>query len=159
MYEETEKVLIGYDYSGSTQMQRVYHSKTQQILNEYRSRSPIIIRWGSEAIPITIGDLDIINNKLDGKGGTFPSTLAKYIEKIDFHGVLVLITDGEVEKTEISICSEILKTWKFAYVIVHLIKNAGTVNESVSLPFTRNSEHRIVLYDDYGMKKRHQCNK
>jgi hypothetical protein len=145
------KILLGYDYSGSTSYQEFYHIKTQKIVDEFNP--DIIVTWDTEAKVISRTALKRINSLKEGLGQrTNPSCLAKYIKDNNFHETFILITDGVVsDEKDIDRCFEILGSgWKFTNVIVYLLRTGGTINESVSLPFTRVSNHTIITHKNNG---------
>jgi hypothetical protein len=137
--------LIGYDYSGSTGNRPFYHSKTQDIVSRFPDKT--IASWDDRCEIISIDRLAIINKNLTGRGGTSPNCLVDYIIENDFHGHLVLITDGDIYSYEVKRCSDKLIEWKFEKVSVYLIYTTNTVNESISCAFTRNSPHHIETYN------------
>ena len=137
--------LIGYDYSGSTGNRPFYHSKSQDIVSRFPDKT--IASWDDRCEIISTDRLAIINKNLTGRGGTSPICLVDYIIKNDFHGHLVLITDGDIYSYEVKRCSDKLIEWKFEKVSVYLIYTTNTVNESISCAFTRNSPHTIEMYN------------
>jgi len=137
--------LIGYDYSGSTGNRPFYHSKTQDIVSRIPDKT--IASWDDRCEIISTDRLAIINKNLTGRGGTSPICLVNYIIENDFHGHLVLITDGDIYSYEVKRCSDKLIEWKFEKVSVYLIYTTSTVNESISCAFTRNSPHTIEMYN------------
>jgi len=137
--------LIGYDYSGSTGNRPFYHSKSQDIVSRFSDKT--IASWDDRCEIISTDRLAIINKNLTGRGGTSPICLVDYIIKNDFHGHLVLITDGDIYSYEVKRCSDKLIEWKFEKVSVYLIYTTNTVNESISCAFTRNSPHTIETYN------------
>ena len=137
--------LIGYDYSGSTGNMSFYHRISQDIVSGIPDKT--IASWDDKCEIISTERLEFINKKLMGRGMTVPNCLVEYIIKNDFHGHLVLITDGDVSSSEVKRCSDKLIEWKFEKVSVYLIYTTNTVNESISCAFTRNSPHYIETYN------------
>jgi len=138
--------LIAYDCSGSTGNSRPYHTLTQQIVTALPPTATIL-GWDSTARILTHDQLKEINRTLKGFGGTSSEVVAQHCRTNDFHGHLVIITDGQVDAGSVDRCGQILGSkWEFASVAVHLIETGGTVNMSVSCPFTRRSPHQIFLY-------------
>ena len=137
--------LIGYDYSGSTSNKPFYHKKTQDIVSGIPDKT--IASWDDRCEIISTDRLQFINKNLTGRGGTSPICLVDYIIKNDFHGHLVLITDGDIYSSQVKECSDKLIEWKFEKVSVYLIHTTNIVNESISCAFTRNSPHYIETYD------------
>jgi hypothetical protein len=84
---------------------------------------------------------------MDGGGGTDSSQIADWIRANNFHGDLVIITDGQVGQSEIDRCTSVLgDSWIFASVTAHLIDTGGPVNLSVTCPFTRNGSSQVFTY-------------
>lgn len=144
----TMSLLIAYDSSGSTCGHPMYHQQTQKIIAELGARMEraIIFQWCDQGKLISWSDLNILNTKMRGGGGTDPVCVANYICDTNFTGDMVLITDGEVSASNIDRTDSLLCRRSFRSVAVHLIETGGVVNMSVSCPFTRNSPHTIVRY-------------
>jgi hypothetical protein len=141
-------ILIAYDGSGSTggTGNRHYHDKTQQILAQYPDAE--ILFWENTGRIITRAEMADINAACRGGGGTDSSSIAIYCRAANFHGELIIITDGEVPAFSVDRCAEILgNDWKFEHVTAFLINTGGTVNMSVTCPFTRVSPHQICVLD------------
>lgn len=136
-------VLIAYDGSGSTGGCAEYHNETQKIVSQYPDSK--ILFWDSTHRLISHSALLDINTRRAGFGGTSPEEIAKWITNNDFHGHLVIITDGEVGISNIDRCEKLLSDWTFEYVEAHLI--GRSVNMSVTCPFTRTSPHTVYLYE------------
>lgn len=136
-------VLIAYDGSGSTGGNAAYHSETQRIVAQYPDAT--ILFWDSDHRIITADELAEINRKCKGFDGTSPNEIATWVRANNFHGRLVIITDGEVYASHVDVCSTTLGEWAFEYVEAHLI--GGHVNMSVTCPFTRMSPHSVYLYE------------
>lgn len=136
-------VLIAYDGSGSTGGCVDYHAITQHIAKTYPDAT--ILLWDNVHRVITADELAEINNRCKGFGGTSPREIAEWVREHNFHGHLVLITDGEVHVHEVDKCSALLGEWEFERVDAHLI--GGSVNMSISCPFTRTSSHSVYLYE------------
>jgi hypothetical protein len=135
--------LIAYDGSGSTGDSANYHDETQRIVATLPADTTILF-WDNNHRVITHDELAAINKARQGGGGTQTEALATYILKTNFHGHLIIITDGQVSPSSIDACSKALgPSWPFASVTAHLIDTGGQVNMSVTCPFTRMSPHRI----------------
>jgi hypothetical protein len=92
--------------------------------------------------------LEYINKNRIGYGGTSPHVLVDMIKINNFHGTLILVSDGQIGSSEVRLCSEELKDWKFKEVFIYLISTGySQIAESVSCAFTRNSPHSIKIYD------------
>lgn len=147
--------LIAYDGSGSTGGNAFYHRRTQEIVAQYPNTESQILYWDTSFKVITHQELSRINAAKQGGGGTESSTIANYIKATNFHGNLVIITDGQVGMGSVDCCTATLGTaWHFDSVTAHLIDTGGVVNMSVTCPFTRVSPHTVYCYygrDDHGM--------
>lgn len=139
--------LIAYDGSGSTSgfCNSFYHKKTQEIVAQYPDAQ--IVLWDTEPRVVSRAELAEINAIWKGFGGTDSSAIARYVRAQDFHGHLIIITDGQVHTDSIDTCARSLGTaWPFDQVTAHLIDNGGIVNMSVTCPFTRAAPHTIYSY-------------
>jgi hypothetical protein len=145
----TPSQLIAYDGSGSTMGRTVYHKKSEEILKNNPNAE--IVLWDHEYRQLTREEMASINTSRQGFGGTNPAAVADYVIHKNFHGDLVIITDGQCGNASIDVCSEKLgNSWHFDSVICYLIRTgvglAGIVNQSVTCPFTRNaSKFEIIL--------------
>jgi hypothetical protein len=140
----SNEIVIAYDGSGSTGGCAEYHIQTQRIVQQYPDAR--ILFWDNHHRLISHKELCEINTARKGFGGTSPAEIAVWVQNNNFHGHLVIITDGEVHVGGIDACSEILGSdWTFSYVTAHLI--GGSVNMSVTCPFTRQSPHTVYLYE------------
>jgi hypothetical protein len=149
-------VLIAYDGSGSTGGAVFYHDQTQRIVAEFPDAQ--ILFWDSSHRVITHHHLRAINAARKGAGGTSSEEIAKYIQSKNFHGRLVIITDGEVSPQSVDRCANYVSTdWRFESVTAHLIGHRHSVNMSVTCPFTRNSPHTIYTYYSDSAYERQQA--
>lgn len=136
--------LFAYDGSGSTGGSVRYHNAAQRLYQELPVDTTQILFWDSTVRIISATELHEINTSRRGAGGTVPSSIATFIRDNDFHGHIVLLTDGQVSSTQVDACDSILPSdWHFASVRVLLVNTGGTINLSVSCPFTRNSPHTV----------------
>ena len=155
--------MLGYDCSGSTNNSDFYHRKTQDIVERLIDNCEVAIdgkdvtnvirlRWDDAVVEMTKNSLLMLNKAKRGYGGTYPQVLVDYIVKNNFHGVLVLITDGQISPVDVRKCSDKLKDWKFEKVFVFIIKTSfyGNIEESISCAFVRNSPHVIEIYNNHG---------
>ena len=72
------------------------------------------------------------------------------MQKNNFKGDLILITDGEIDSCSVKKCSDLLFDWKFNSVSIYIIGGSfGGINESITCAFTRNSPHRIEITNSY----------
>jgi hypothetical protein len=136
--------LIAYDGSGSTGDHAFYHDETQRIVAG--NPDATILFWDTAGRPISREELAAINRERKGGGGTDPAVIADYVKATGFDGDLVIITDGQVGSVD-GVTHRLGPNAKFRSVTAHLIHTGGTVNMSVSCPFTRRSPHQVYLYD------------
>lgn len=140
--------LIAYDGSGSTggEGNRHYHNKTQEILAQYPDAA--VLFWDTTSHIASRDEMARINAEFRGGGGTDSAAIARFVYESNFHGELVIITDGEVSACSVDRCAEVLgPAWKFAHVTAYLINTGGRVNMSVTCPFTRCSPHQVHMLD------------
>ena len=168
--------LLGYDCSGSTGLYKschcyrkktlcdckdnsenisFYHEKTQDIERTLFDGKDNVIRtrWDDAIREITKSDLELINKTKKGFDGTNPQVLVNYILNNNFHGNLVLISDGQIGSNIVQRCSEKLIKWKFKKVFIYLIGTGCHIEESISCAFVRNSPHVIEIYNPNGTLK------
>jgi hypothetical protein len=143
----TMTTLFAYDGSGSTGGSTIYHTTSQNLFAELPAPPETqILFWDSEYRVISPAQLAAINAAKQGNGGTDPELIARHVVATDFHGHLVLLSDGQVSQSSVAACDRTLPVgWTFASVRVILVNTGGTVNMSVSCPFTRNSPHIIQM--------------
>lgn len=144
--EASARVLVAFDGSGSTSGSFKYHGRTQEIVAQFADAA--VLHWHSDAALISLPELAAINARRAGMGGTQPSLIAQHVVETDFRDHLVIITDGEVDQSEVDECGRILGSeYVFASVTTHLIGSRASMNLSVPCPFTRASPHTVVLHD------------
>lgn len=140
-------VLIAYDGSGSTGGfgNSFYHKKTQEIVAQYPDAQ--LVLWDTSPRVVRRTELAQINSECKGFGGTNSAAIASYVLSQNFHGHLVIITDGQVGEHSIDACARDLgNVWPFDQVTAHLIDTGGIVNMSVTCPFTRAAPHTVYCY-------------
>ena len=144
------ETIVAYDCSGSTSSSysdtTFYHLKTQTIVKDLDPLNTLFLRWDHDLNVISKEDLEEINIKKKGFGGTSPIKLYEYIKNIKFKGNLIFISDGQIDEAYVQNCSDTLKDWKFNMINIYLIYTGGPVNESVSCTLTRDSPHEINIY-------------
>jgi hypothetical protein len=143
------KTLFAYDGSGSTGGSQRYHTAAQQLYKDLPAETTDILFWDSSSHIITPAVLLRINTARLGNGGTCPERIASHVVNTDFHGHLVILTDGQVSNSSVDACDRILPTgWTFASVRVLMVDTGGAINMSVGCPFTRNSPHTVQKLAD-----------
>ena len=148
------QIVFAFDISGSTGGHAHYFTITRNLYYKYYDMSDVfegyirILKWHSDCVEIDKKKFDLIMSLKIGEGGTSPVTIVDFIKH--FHGTLVFISDGEISTESSNYFSmQILENGcKFKEVFIHLIKNYGTINESVSCALTRDSDVEIFRYED-----------
>lgn len=142
-------IFVCIDASGSTQGNVFYWSKVYQILEDMKVELPDCnaIFWDTSMINFPLGEaLKQINNSRTSicGGGTSPSCFIHALSRTK-NNRLVLITDGQVGNNEVQICDTIIdqENIKFSMVHCHFLNTGGSINLSVSSPFTRSCQFRI----------------
>lgn len=139
--------ILAIDGSGSTSGCFSYWNKIGKIYEQYRGENIKIVMWDSYAENVTERDLlQAIRSNGWRDGGTSPSTLVKTIlmfvkEEIELH----LISDGQVDDDEVRRTEELLRDKEIKTAKIDFYNTGGTVNLSVSAPFTRKTEFVIKL--------------
>jgi hypothetical protein len=137
-------LVIAYDGSGSTSGNEFYHDQTQRIVSQYPDAT--ILFWDSSHRLISHDELKVINKNRSGYDGTSPERIALWVKTNNFHGRIIIITDGMVSESSVDRCAlEFGSDWTFESVEAHLI--GSSVNMSVTCPFTRASSHSVYLYE------------
>ena len=74
--------LFGYDCSGSTGSNVVYHNQSQQIVNSIDNPDDnlSIVKWDDVCVLINKYQLSVINNDRRGFDGTKPQRLCEFIK-------------------------------------------------------------------------------
>lgn len=151
MTVEGHKVLIAMDISGSTGGNKFYHKTSKEIIDKYPNAD--LLLWDTRSITGDRAKQDVIriNQNCIGGGGTDPVLIAKHIIQTNFHGDLIIISDGQVGTHDIDKVENVLNknaNWKFNNVECHLIEmtRSGNINMSISCPFTRESTSDVRVY-------------
>lgn len=148
-------VLVAHDYSGSTDAHAFYHSKANEIYSrsvsgEFAGRPHAFYVWNHTIAEVSETEYRQLLLRMDGCGCTCPSVVARTCRELEFHGVLVLITDGQVYEDQVREVDVLLRDWKFEHVHCHVIDTSvsaySQMNLSVTSAFTRGSPHTIRVY-------------
>jgi hypothetical protein len=146
---ETPDVLIAYDSLGSTADDAMYHKKSRQIVDDIfeRYQGVRILSWNHEGEYITKGLFDNLNRMNHGDGGTDIDCIARALIDDNFHGKLVIITDGGVNPYSVHKCNDVMQlfTGRITDVDVHVI-TWGEADLSVTCPFTRRCPHKVYMH-------------
>ncbi len=127
------KVFI--DMSGSTNAQVAYWGTVAAIVEKTGASAQYFL-FNVEAHPVALDQVRAIAAARAGQDGTLTSSIAKHCRPDD---AIWIITDGEVAPDEVAKCDALLDGMAFTRVIVTFVQTAGTMNLSVSAPFTRNT--------------------
>jgi hypothetical protein len=142
--------LLAIDDSGSTGNSSMYHSTIKEFVLDKVPHGKVVA-WNSELLEMSMAKYSEERNaKQYGQGGTNPARVKEYCMNKNFHGILYLVSDGQVQPSDID-ATEFPSDWRFEKVIVVLIYTGGMVNQSVSAPFVRNSPHEIYLFQRAGL--------
>ena len=141
-----DEIFFCYDGSYSVVGNYHYHQRSMQIISDLPQGKVRIVHWDSDYETISVEKLYHKNiNKLGGTG-TDPYQLCDYISRTNFHGKLILLTDGQIEKEQVDNLNKFLKDWHFKFVEIYIVNTGKPPNESVSCAFTRNSPHKLYSY-------------
>ena len=145
-------VWLAIDCSGSVGGTKAYFAKVKEILQLSSPSDTSYYMWNSKAEEKTFSEVQSWLEKQQGHGGTSPSDLARVIVEKSFHGVLRVITDGEVCGGEVDACDRLLHGSAllegegghiFEKVEVYIVETGAAVNLSATLPFTRFSPFEV----------------
>ena len=142
------KTLVAYDYSGSTEGNDFYHTTVQTILQQYTNYD--VILWSNKLKVSSAEELKRINQWREGDGGTQPIVIAKHLSEIDFHGDLVLITDGQIFERYVREVEQFMNDHEIGIrnIDCYLIQTCGDkLDATVIAPFLRFS-HIVYFYDE-----------
>ncbi|KAL7716457.1 VWFA domain-containing protein [Entamoeba marina] len=129
------KALFAVDYSGSTWGSDLYWTRVKNFNLKKDTKNEFYER---------------VKGKTGDGGGNDIHLVAEYIRDNDFHGKLVLITDGEVwDMPEAEVIMK--KHTGFKMVVCHII-NYGSHNLSVSCPFTRDVNSFVYTHTEQERK-------
>lgn len=133
---------ICIDYSGSTGGRPEYWERVKQIINSNKNRDTLYILWDTSAN--MVNKQKVLDNakRLIGNGGTAPSCFAKILPE---NCSIRVVTDGQINISEVTRCDDILKSKKFKYVTFDFVNTGGEMNLSVSAPFTRNTQYEVNI--------------
>lgn len=152
-------ILIAHDYSGSTDGHSFYHTQVSSLYKDvtevmHKDETHIIFLWNDGIRSVSKGEyMEVLLHKR-GEGWTSPVVVAQKCKDMKFHGVLVLITDGQVDEHQVNQVDTLLSDWTFKHVHCHVIDTSvsayAQMNLSVTLAFTRNSPHTITIHKREG---------
>lgn len=139
--------VIAIDISGSTSGCRHYFENVKKILDQVYDESYMIIEWNGDAKITSKNSMLQRINDLIGEGWTSPSSIIRLLMKKSIKRInhLVLITDGQVQTSEIDKCDHDIKrsSMTFQKFDGYIIGNRYA-NMSVTCPFTRSCSHTVT---------------
>ena len=152
-FVEKMPTIIAMDCSGSIEeIKNLYFPKINDIVERYKDCPTLYYLWGSnyylksyEEIQNWIED----QNCPDGTNSIHVAQAAKNAGP-DYWGHLIIVTDGKVDKDDITQCDNFLKEnkIKFKYVSTYVIGKGGDF--SVGAPFTRECANQTInILDNY----------
>jgi hypothetical protein len=127
------------DQSGSTDSQSTYWDGVMSIISEYGPESRFVL-WNTDVKSSSYGHAYQNALQRSGDGGTQPQCFANLAEE---GSRIVIVTDGEVDQSDVVACDNILRSRAFKSVHVHFFSTWGKINLSVSAPFTRKTDYFI----------------
>ena len=141
------------DVSGSTGNVSEYHTLSKLIYDTLKVSQLKIIGWDTTPQILTEEKYNIIQSKRQGFGGTLTSAIAQGLMNIACDGPidLVILTDGEVDLKDISLCDNIMKDVVKKHTIASVsafISTHNTVNCSVLAPFIRGEWNSLVFHNN-----------
>jgi hypothetical protein len=131
------------DCSGSTGNSSKYWKTVAGIIHECSDKDTFYF-WDTTCCTLTKPEALYRAEMKRGGGGTSPECFAP---RISPHDGIIIITDGQVYESSIRRCDDILKSCELTSVVVHFVSTGGSMNLSVSTPFTRNCKN-FELYVD-----------
>lgn len=140
--------IIAIDISGSTSGCIHYYQNVKKIIDRIFNDSYIIIEWNGKANTTTIEDMRLRIDQRKGDGWTNPCSIIKLLANSSMKKInhFVLITDGEVETSEIDDCDKEIKNSMITFKRFegYIIGYKQHANMSVTCPFTRSCSHNVI---------------
>ena len=139
-----DRVLLAYDCSGSTGHDKYYYGLIKQLLAQHPTAE--VLAWDDKVVEVP--QAAFTNDSYPRAGdGTCPSVICPYILRTQFAGHLIILTDGEVDNSEVDKLDRDISRLHIAFtrVTAHFVKiGRGVFNVAVTAPFTRNCPHEII---------------
>ncbi|OHT03032.1 hypothetical protein TRFO_29695 [Tritrichomonas foetus] len=142
------KLLVAYDFSGSTYSSEFYHETVQKVLEHYDDYD--VVCWNHDLLKSSKENLQNINKKRNGTGRTMPIKVAEYLSNTKFEGRVILITDGMISESDVYDLDEYLKTHeiKIKQITCHIIQSQKNqkLDATVLAPFLRDYHYDVTLH-------------
>ena len=141
---------LAVDCSGSVTRSEKYFCKVQQLFDKVsaaeRAASAKFLVWNTTVVEKSCEAMAQWIHHRSGSGGTNPSCLAEFIKNQQFHGVLILVTDGYVSASEVDACDGVLRSgaeqYSFEHVQIFIVQTQlSSPDLSVGAAFARFSSH------------------
>ncbi|KAH9256390.1 hypothetical protein BASA81_005647 [Batrachochytrium salamandrivorans] len=145
------RTLVAYDCSGSTHSCIAYHWKANKIVSPLPVSDTRVVLWNHRLTESSLAQLQHINSKREGSGGTRPYFVACALLSEREPCKLIVISDGQVDPKEVDRAEQEMRKVPLQNLIeveVHLIGNKA--NMSVSCAFTRHAPSKVFVYNDMG---------
>ena len=138
----TWKIII--DISGSTDGNQRYYETIHSMIHDWEESFQLIF-FDHIAYCGQMEDWKWIRNQRKYKsGGTNPASFAPFLKE----GMSILLfSDGQISQECLQQCDQILSCRYFKTVKVHFLSTIGSMNLSVSSPFTRNVGYYEIYKD------------
>ena len=152
----TSPCFVFIDNSGSTGFGTTgrvfphYKGIVMKVAEELRSSTREYILWNTALTRTSFAALP----EFFSTGGTQPSNIASYLGKLPRTAKydLCIVTDGQVDISEVDYCDRILGEMEFGKVLTVLVITGGECNHSCTAPFTRRANlAETRKYDAYGV--------
>lgn len=135
-----QHTLVCIDCSYSTESSKEYWNKVIELVNAHEHAEFIL--WGSDAERMSRASVLKWAKDRRARGGTSPQCFIPFLEN---ESRLILVTDGQVSNDAVTACDQLMQDKQLAYVEVYFLDTGGSMNLSVSAPFTRSCEYRIFV--------------
>ena len=139
----SHSTLIAYDCSGSTGRDNYYYSFVKETVAAHPHAT--VVAW-DHGVSVVSAEMFKRGTFPIGRGMTEPSCLVPYFARTQFRGNLVLITDGQIDNTEVDLADRAVSQHKIrlASVTAHFVEiDGGVFNIGVTAAFTRKCPHVI----------------
>ena len=147
-YDNTNCSIICIDISGSVNGNIIYWNAVAIITEQWLTKYPqaLFCFWNSNCyVSNKVEDLNKNINHRFGTGGTNSSLIAKCLKMLDISQHICIITDGEVNTSEIDLTEQVLTDYPINHVECHVI--AIQPNLSVTCPFTRGNTSKVYTHE------------
>jgi len=145
--DSADQILVAHDFSGSTSGSTIYHGTVKGLIKDLGDYK--VLLWDTVAEECDKKRFDEILNTRKGRGGTNPLSVAQYVFRVHFRGVLYLITDGQIPLDSVTELDNFLdkNELRISKVVAHLIQTSSEkIDVTVIAPFVRRYPHEVILH-------------